>query len=98
MWSKSGESGKGLLNTRGKAILQHPGGPLFPLEHVCIEEWLGRTAASTRPPLHNNEFKNKSYCSRKALSSWSYFFLLHFPGLHLMADFISELTNTHSCV
>lgn len=57
-----------------------------------------RTAASIHPHLHNNEVKNKSYSSRKALSSWTYFFLSDFPGFPLMADFISDLTNTHSCV
>lgn len=56
-----------------------------------------RAAASTRPPLHNNEVKNKSYSSRKALSSWTYFFLLDFPELPLTVDFISD-HQTHTAV
>lgn len=57
-----------------------------------------RTPASSHPHLHNNGVKNKNYSSRKALCSWGYFFLFAFPGFPLMADFISDLTNTHSCV
>lgn len=40
-----------------------------------------RIAASIHPHLHNNEVKNKSYSSRKALSSWTYFFPVRFSRI-----------------